>query len=290
MGYTLSDGSESKTNSVTLDVATSEKAGLMSAEDKQKLEDVYDAVMSADTLENSSWIAIATAASNGTAKSKWKIGDTKTITLTTGEEITVRIIGFDHDAANSITFEMADCLNTRYSMNSSNTDTGGWDASALRSTLNGAIFDTLPDDLKNVVRTVQKTATNGQSTTSFNTSSDKLFLLALNEIISETGIDDDDFGWQNGIFTNDVVGAYAKEGTQYEWYKKNIGDAIPFSGIHNNDLSPLQKKRSGSNADWWYRSVVLGYSGYFWYFYSDGVICNASYANGSCAVSFAFCV
>lgn len=91
----------------------------------------------------------------------WNIGDTKDVALTTGETIQLQIAGFNHDTFSDgvtapITLIMKDCLNTKAQMNSSNTNAGGYPASAMKTYVETNIYDKLPADLKALVAPVKK--------------------------------------------------------------------------------------------------------------------------------------
>lgn len=91
----------------------------------------------------------------------FSIGDTKPVTLTTGETIQLQVAGFNHDTFSDgvtapVTFVMKDCLNTKAQMNSSNTNAGGYPASAMKTYVETNIYDKLPSDLKAIVAPVKK--------------------------------------------------------------------------------------------------------------------------------------
>lgn len=91
----------------------------------------------------------------------WNIGDTKDVTLTTGETIQLQIADFNHDTYSDgvtapVTLVMKDCLNTKAQMNSSNTNAGGYPASAMKTWVESNIYDKLPSDLKALVAPVKK--------------------------------------------------------------------------------------------------------------------------------------
>lgn len=91
----------------------------------------------------------------------FNIGDTKPVTLTTGETIELQIAGFNHDTFSDgvtapVTFVMKDCLNTKAQMNSSNDNTGGYPASEMKTWVENNIYDKLPNDLKTLVAPVKK--------------------------------------------------------------------------------------------------------------------------------------
>ena len=83
-----------------------------------------------------------------------RIGDYKTITLTTSEVVKMEVAGIDtyygYASGNkhNIDFISRDCLASTYQANPTNTNEGGWLASALYETLNTTIYNTLPSDVK----------------------------------------------------------------------------------------------------------------------------------------------
>lgn len=91
----------------------------------------------------------------------WNIGDTKDVTLTTGETIQLQIAGFNHDTYSDgvtapVSLVMKDCLNTKAQMNSSDYNTGGYPASAMKTWVENNIYNKLPSDLKSIVAPVKK--------------------------------------------------------------------------------------------------------------------------------------
>ena len=213
-----------------------------------------------DSLNDTDWADIATCSKLGMAEQFFKVGDTKTVNIG-GTNYEVQIIGFNHDTKTSggkagITFQMVDCLATPYSMNSSNTNVGGWTSSVMRQTTLKTILSQLPSALQSVIQAVNKLTSAGNQSTTINTTSDKLFLLSEIEIF--------------GTRSYSVAG----EGSQYEWYKAG-----------NSKI----KYRNGSANYWWGRSPNSGGTTYFCLVASSG---NASHggASSSNGVSFGFCV
>lgn len=117
-------------------------------------------------LDSLSWAEIAEIAKAGRAACVFNIGDEKTITLSTGEKITLVILGFfhdtyydseyDEDTSYTITFGMKNCLATRYQMNASNTNVGGWESSKMRTSVMPTLLSQLPADLQSVIKSVYK--------------------------------------------------------------------------------------------------------------------------------------
>ena len=213
-----------------------------------------------DSLNDTDWADINICARLGMAQQFFKEGDTKTVNIN-GTNYEVQIIGFNHDDLVSggkapITFQLVDCLNSTAQMNSSNTNTGGWNGSAMRTRM-ATYKNQLPSDLRSVIKTVKKkSGTGGGSTSGTQTTNDDLFLLAEIEIFGTT--------------TYSVAG----EGTQYDWYKAG-----------NTKI----KKVNGSAYYWWERSPYSGDANYFCNVSSSGGA-STGHANDSYGVSFGFCV
>lgn len=213
-----------------------------------------------DDLEDTEWADIGICSQLGMAQQFFKVGDTKTVNIG-GVNYQVQIIGFNHDNLTSggkagITFQMVDCLNTTTQMNSSNTNVGGWNSSAMRSRMS-TYLSQLPSALQSVIKSVnKKSGTGNGSSSGTQTTSDKLFLLSEIEIFGTT--------------TYSVSG----EGNQYEWYKAG-----------NSRI----KKVNGSADYWWERSPHSGNTSNFCYVNSNGNA-NYYYASNSFGVSFGFCV
>ena len=210
-------------------------------------------------LENNSWDVISIVAESGQASSIWSVGDTKNITID-GVSYPVQIIGFNHDTKTAggkagITFQMVNCLNTAYQMNSSNTNVGGWKSSAMRSRMS-EFLGQLDEDLKSVIKPVNKLVSVGNNTSTIETVSDKLFLLSDVEIFGST--------------TN----SFAGEGSQYDWYKAG---------------NTKVKKADGSPYHWWDRSPRSGSTYDFCAVDLNGNA-GGSGASNSLGVSFGFCV
>ena len=213
-----------------------------------------------DNLNDTDWADIDICGRLGMAQQFFKVGDSKTVNIG-GTNYEVQIIGFNHDDKVSggkaaYSFQLVDCLNQTQQMNTSNTNTGGWNGSAMRGRMS-TYKSQLPASLRNVIKTVKKkSGTGGGSSSGTQQTNDDLFLLSEIEIFGTT--------------TYSVAG----EGTQYEWYKAG-----------NSRI----KKVNGSASYWWERSPRSGYADYFCYVYSSGSADGYS-AYSSFGVSFGFCV
>lgn len=213
-----------------------------------------------DNLNDTDWADINICGRLGMAQQFFKVGDSKTVNIG-GTNYEVQIIGFNHDDKVSggkaaYSFQLVDCLNQTQQMNTGNTNTGGWNGSAMRGRMS-TYKSQLPAALRNVIKTVKKkSGTGGGSSSGTQQTNDDLFLLSEIEIFGTT--------------TYSVAG----EGTQYEWYKAG-----------NSRI----KKVNGSANSWWERSPRSGDTNAFCFVYSSGNA-NGYNANGSYGVSFGFCV
>lgn len=169
-------------------------------------------------LSACTWDQINRIGAAGKQADYFNVGDEKTITLSTGEVITLQIIGFNHDNLSAggkapITFDFKDCMATKQSMNATNTNVGGYSGCAFYATLTQTIYGTLPADLRAVMKTVSKLTSAGNQSASIVTTQEQLFLLAEVEIFGS------------------ITYAKAGEGTQYAYFTnggsrvKNCGGA-----------------------------------------------------------------
>lgn len=222
------------------------------------------------TFADSDWATISELSENGQAQTYFSVGDEKTISLSTGEQVTLVVLGFNHDDLTSggkagMTIGMKELLATTYRMNASNTNAGGWDESEMRTSTMATLLSQLPSDLQAVIKQVNKKATAGSQSTSITTSADKLWLLSEVEVDGTTSA------------------GYVDEGEQYEYWK-TVKD-----GTVAADRIKKLSNGSGSASFWWLRSPHVSYTTSFRPFNSTGTVINASasYARG---VSFGFCV
>lgn len=248
-------------------------------------DDIFE--LAPTSFGETSWSKISALSTAGRAGEFFNVGDEKTIQLTTGEDVTLVILGFNHDDLTGggkagITIGMKNLLATTYKMNSSSTNAGGRDDSAMRTSTMTTLLSQLPADLRNVIKQVNKKATAGSQSTTITTSVDKLFLFALAELASKTGLEN-----STGTSIKDNAATYEQEGTQYEYFKNTVGDADIYKACH-----ALVKKLSnggGSAIFWWLRSPYLGNSTNFWFVLPSGGVSYGP-ASNSRGVSFGFCV
>ena len=207
-----------------------------------------------------------------------------------------RIIGFNHNSGREgsgrIHFQLAKTalsggtdicftdgqyLNTgssaAFRMNTSNTNSGGWEDSYMRnnicgtskSTTSGRIMGAIPAELRNALKSVTKyTNNNGSSSASsaVTATTDYFFLLSEYEV----------FG--NITYSNSYEANYQQ---QYAYYSAG------------NSKVKYRHNSTGSAARWWLRSPRAGRSYDFVIVYTDGTV---FYVNAYISLGFApcFCV
>ena len=259
------------------------------------------------TLNNNEWSVIKSVSDAGQGASYWSIGDRKAVTLNgtvgalTLSNVTtyVFIIGFNHNSsvegANRIHFQLGKTAlsggtdvalcDSKYnsqvsatgyfSMNSSGTNSGGWNSSQMRtkicgtslSSYSGTIIAVIPAALRAVLKSVTKytdnTANGGGSTASYITATtDYFFLLSEFEV----------FGSISYGNTNEK-----NKQAQYAYY--SAGN------------SKIKYKHNGTStaAFWWLRSPRASNSSSFVSVNTDGTV-NYNGADYSLGFAPGFCV
>lgn len=223
------------------------------------------------SFSKASWGQIATLSESGSARKYFSVGDEKTVELSTGEKITLVILGFNHDDLSDgsgkagITIGMRNLLAATYPMNLTITNAGGWDESEMRTSTMATLLSQFPSDLQSVIKQVNKKATAGGASTSITTSADKLWLFAEVEVDGTTSE------------------GYVDEGEQYEYWK-TVKD-----GTVAADRIKYLSNGSGSADYWWLRSSSVSLTTRFRNFSSTGIDKSSS-ASSTGGVSFGFCV
>lgn len=230
------------------------------------------------SFANNTWAQIAAFAESGKAADVYKVGDEKQIELSTGETITLVILGFNHDDKTDggkagITIGMKNCLTTKYPFNPTNTNVGGWNGSTMRTSTMQTLLSQLPSDLQSVIKTVNKKATSGNNATDIVVSPDKLFLLSVIEIMG-------DISPANGA-------GYVGEGEQYEYWR-TIKDGAGTGTAANPDRIKYTGD-DGATTAWWLRLPGVGSTTHFRAVGTTGVV-GINGASRSSGVSFGFCV
>lgn len=232
------------------------------------------------SFSEDNWDVINAVSKTGKAMEYYNIGDEKTITLSTGEEIGLVILGFNHDEYSSyngvagtgkkigITIGMKNLLTGFYPMNATNTQAGGWQDSLMRTQTMSTLFTQLPTDLQSVIKSTIKMTSRGTEADNYIATDDKLFLFGHVEI---DGTTDDKL---------------KVEGTQYEYWK-----TIKDGTVATNRIKLTQHWEDEPNAPsaWYLRTPGIYAETSFCVFGFDGDG-SESEASQDLGVCFGFCV
>ena len=135
-------------------------------------------------------------------------------------------------------------------MNSSSTNKGGWEASEMRTYVNGTIYNALPKELReNIINTTVVSDDVGYYDRL--TTTDKLYLLSTKEVWGKEGT--------SNVINNDTAEA---ETRQLDYYKT--------IGVTTSNYSGANKQYNGSNYSWWLRNVNVDNCVHFEYVGSGG--------------------
>ena len=175
--------------------------------------------------------------------------------------------GFSQTACGFVV-EFVDIVEKR-AMNSTNTNVGGWPATAMRSYLNGEFLAKLPSDLQSIIADTTVVSGHGSTSGETNfTSTDKIYLLSTKEVWGDCS--------ESNCYDS------ATDGTrQLDYYANN--------NVTTSNYSGSKKYYAGAAAQWWLRAAGSSYSIIFLYVYSYGYLIDidgASYTGGGVAPAF----
>ena len=258
-----------------------------------------------DVLNNNDWDTISEVSSAGEAANYWSVGDRKQVTLngTVGSctfsnySTYAFIIGFNHNSSregsNKIHFQLAKtalsggtdiCFtdssynssgsSAAFRMNTSNTNSGGWEDSYMRNSIcgtsktstSGRFMGAIPAALRNALKSVTKYTDNtGNASTSSSAvtaTTDYIFLLSEYEVFGSCSIAN----------SNE-----ASRQQQYAYYSAG------------NSKVKYRHTSTSSTAFWWLRSANRSNSYFFAIVYTYGnVLSDTAYS--SLGVAPGFCV
>lgn len=216
-------------------------------------------------LANNTWEQIAAASESGIAADTWQVGDTKDIVVGS-ETLTLEIVGFNHDdladgsGKAGITFGLKNLMTNTRQMNTTKTNAGGYTASGMYDYLTTDVFPNLQEDLKAVIKTVNKKTSAGGGSSEIVTTAMQLFNFAEVEIY--------------GTLTWSAPG----EGTIYERF---VTAESRLKNLANG---------TGANQLWWERSPRANATDSFCIVHSGDAHANSAIATWSAGVCFGFCV
>ena len=257
------------------------------------------------TLANNTWADIKSVSDAGQGANYWSVGDGKSVTINgtvTGTSLNVTmtafILGFNHNAnregPNRIHFQLGKIGSTQvalvdnnygfsgtsagFRMNTSNTNSGGWNSSYGRKTLlgnsgtpsrpdSGSLLAALPSDLRAVMKSVTKytdnTGNSSNTSGAVTSTVDYLFFLAEFEVQGART-------WANQYEKNYQL--------QYDFYKAG------------NSKIRYKHNATGTACYWWCRSANCEGNNSFCVVHTNGgtgASYLAGYGNG---VAPGFCV
>ena len=236
------------------------------------------------SLANNTPDIIAAAAKSGQAANYWSVGDKVGIAvngsfggLSYNNTVYAFILGFNHNSSveggNSIHFQFGKTAagvdiafvnsygstSTGFCMNTSNTNSGGWNNSYMRKTICPAFLAALPKAWQNIIAACTKYSDNtggGSNTASYVTAtSDKIWLLSEMEVQGTRS------------YANSAEANYQK---QYDYYR------------NGNSKVKYQHTATTSACAWWLRSVYASSTYGFCHVHTDGSANNyyAYYSHG----------
>ena len=217
------------------------------------------AIAFSSNFASNTWEQIIAVCHSGSVPDTWVAGDSKTMTIG-GANYRFDIVGKNHDTYTAggiapLTFGLHDCYGTTYPMNSSGTNSTGWDGSKMRTKTLPAILAKMPENIQNGIREVNKLTTAGNQSATINTTADKLFTFSEMEVYGRAEY------------------SHSGEGKQYDYYKAG-----------NSKV----KKVGGEASWWWLRSPTDNSAYHFCTVGSDGSAVNGN-ASNSGGVCFGFC-
>ena len=224
------------------------------------------------SLANNTPDIIAAAAKSGQAANYWSVGDKVGIAvngsfggLSYNNTVYAFILGFNHNSSveggNSIHFQFGKTAagvdiafvnsygstSTGFCMNTSNTNSGGWNNSYMRKTICPAFLAALPKAWQNIIAACTKYSDNtggGSNTASYVTAtSDKIWLLSEMEVQGTRS------------YANSAEANYQK---QYDYYR------------NGNSKVKYQHTATTSACSWWLRSVRASVTTAFCGVYAGG--------------------
>ena len=213
----------------------------------------------ATTFAEDSWETISKVVQSGQLDA-YPVGSEKEVEIA-GNSYTVRVANnttpdecnqedFSQTACGFVV-EFVDILITG-SMNSTDTNVGGWPATEARRLANGIYFKSLPSDLQKVIIDTKVISGHGcddknnKRTDGNWESTDKLYLLSPHEV------------WADKVtsFGHELDTAY-NQTRQLDYYKT--------LGVTTKNYSSAIKQYNNSNYNWWLREAIFGNNVSFWF-------------------------
>lgn len=188
-------------------------------------------------LSDNTWEEIIYASENNCIPDTWKIGDEIDLTLSGiyNESVTLQIWDFNHydksdgSGKAGVLFGMKNLMKDTHSMNTSNTNVGGWNDSYMRNIIMKDIYNSIPIYIRNHIKEVNTYANKGEESYNISLgllSKDKVFIPGLSEIYND---------W-------------------YDQNKTEQGQSIIYIFKDKNNRIKKLNNGSGDAESWWTRS------------------------------------
>lgn len=202
------------------------------------------------TLNSATWEEIETIAAADRIEEFFEIGDIKEAAFDSGTIRELVLVGIRHDDLTSggkanYSF-MTKKVIQNAQMNSTNTNTTGWSASAMRLVTMSSIYNSLPEDLKGRIKPVNKKASAGGQSPTIVTVEDNIWIASPMEIFGEP------------------LNSYAGEGEHYP--------AFPDADSRKKSAAYWTRASSNANAAYFVYVDTNGSARYNGASYSYGVV------------------
>ena len=229
-------------------------------------------IAASNNFSTDSWSTIVKAVQENNI-SKYNVGDTKEIDMGTYGTHTLRIAnkstpsecsteGFSQTACGFV-LEFQDIITTS-KMNTAYSNTGGWNNAEMNTFINNNIYNSLPNEFKEIIIDTIVVSSYGKNDTANFTTTNKLYLLAPKEIYTDYAE------------TTDT----AKDLTRIlDYYKEK--------GVTMNSYANAIKYNNSTATWWWLRNAPSSNSGNFFGVNVTGIL-NNNYAHFVGGVSPAF--
>ena len=218
----------------------------------------------APIFADNSWQDISIASLLGIIPPTWNIGDEKSIMLNTGEILALQIYGLGHDDLTSggkagITLGTKHLMTSPREINASGSNTGSFTTGDLYKWLTNTILPAFPQDLRAIVKPVDKNTSAGSTSTFIKTESMSIFCFSEVECA--------------GVANSSVAG----EGAQYPIF------------TNNESRRKFLANGVGVNSQWWLRSPFRNNASSFCAVVAlGGITQSVSYSTHG--VCFGFCI
>ena len=186
------------------------------------------------------------------------------IALLPGNEPMVWCIGaINHEQQHQVIFVPKWCLTTARAMNTTATNSGGWNSCGTRNWLNTEFYNNLPDSVKPYIKERTFQTSQGSQSRSLQSATDKIWLAREYEILGS-------------------LGGYAVE----EEHTEGGAEQFPIFATQSNRIKGLGK--NGSANVWYTSSPTASYSSRFCSIGNTGSYYSAVDANTSCGIAPCF--